>query len=180
MLGIDIVDLKDPLIKDRDKRMLRLIQHGEDRLLEHQNLYWLLWSAKEAVFKSQRKDEYFKPKTIQISLKRSSNSSFSFQSLAFDLEGHFEITEHYILAVCAQRIKSVAFEIINDRSTVTSRDIRNSIVAFFGQHQRKVSVKSDHLGLPYLAPTGDIISLSHHNHLGAFVYPKHLVDVKRN
>ena len=67
-LGIDIVDLSDPQIQRRNERTLQLVLSAEDKTLEHPNLYWLLWSAKEAIFKCHREAWNFSPTQIPVAL----------------------------------------------------------------------------------------------------------------
>jgi phosphopantetheinyl transferase len=62
MLGIDIVDIKDPSFKERNSRTLDLISNPDDVSIEHPHIFWILWSAKEAAFKCKREPLNFAPK----------------------------------------------------------------------------------------------------------------------
>ena len=71
MIGIDIVDIKDPLLHLRTADHLRFIEAEGDQYPEHIDpilLYWIVWSAKEAVFKSKRQLKSFDPKLITVIL----------------------------------------------------------------------------------------------------------------
>ena len=53
MPGIDLIDLNDPLLRERGENALRLITHEDDELPDSLG-FWYLWTAKEAVFKQKR------------------------------------------------------------------------------------------------------------------------------
>ena len=69
MLGIDIVDLKDPSFKERSDRTIDLIKNSEDVHIDHPHLFWLFWSAKEAIFKCRREPINFSPSKIPVKVK---------------------------------------------------------------------------------------------------------------
>lgn len=168
MLGIDIIDLTDPLLKERSKRSLELIQGNEDQTIDHPNLFWLLWSAKEAAFKCRREPLNFAPKSIPIKLKQESEV-ISFQS--DELEGKIIQTENYILAVCSDVIGEVHFEIFDEKSKNWNGRIRELIVDFFSTKGFQYKIGSDELNLPTILPLNQPISVSHHGKFGAFAYP---------
>lgn len=171
MLGIDIVDLKDPLLKKRTNRSLELIKHQEDALIEHPLIFWMLWSAKEAVFKLQRKALYFSPSKIPIHIKEN-NSKIVFQSA--DICGKFELTEEYILSMCGD-LSQIDFKIFKKESTNWSNDIRSMIVSFFKEKGHEYQVSTDELTLPIINPNKSPISISHHHRYGAIAFSKSLL-----
>ena len=82
MIGIDIVDLKDPLLHPRTADHLRFIKAKGDQYPENTDpilLYWIVWSAKEAIFKSKRQLKSFDPKLITVVF--SNNLYFSSKQL---------------------------------------------------------------------------------------------------
>ena len=69
MIGIDIVDIKDSLFHPRTADHLRYIKAKGDQYPENIDptlLYWIDWSAKEAIFKSKRQLILFNPTLILI------------------------------------------------------------------------------------------------------------------
>ena len=80
MIGIDIVDLTDPLIHERGTRALNLITHSNDQFPDDCNPFWLLWTAKEAVYKSYRKDKAFSPTDIEVQITQKHQGVYNYQS----------------------------------------------------------------------------------------------------
>lgn len=167
-LGIDIVDLHDPQLKKRDERALRLILHPEDTQIQHPAIYWLLWTAKEAVFKCLREDSYFSPTQIPIELVLD-DDIITFSSEGFD--GKIEVTDQYIFAICSSQIEAVYYKVIHCKKTCNSTTVRDNIIKHFEDRKFKIRLGNDVLGLPILLPSNAPISLSHHGHWSAFVYP---------
>lgn len=173
MLGIDIVDLKDQRTKERNVRSLRLIQHEKDTLINHPHIFWLLWAAKEAVYKSKRKDTDFSPTSIRIKIKRN-GQGFSFQSE--DMEGMFRITKNYIVAACSKNLELIDYQIFESNHPISPREIRKKIIDYFKRNDQVLIVGADELNIPILLPSKSPISISHHNDLGAFAYPKSVLN----
>jgi len=171
MLGIDIVDLKDSKLRERNERSLKLIQNKEDQLIEHEFIYWLLWSAKEAVFKCRREAINFSPTSIPIHLKKA-GEQIQFESDG--LKGKLIVEPSYILAICSDDLDSTDYEIISGKGVIDGGDVRNIIVNFFSNLDHEVTIGSDDLNLPILLPSEEAISISHHNHLAAFIFPRYL------
>ncbi|MDE0471315.1 MAG: 4'-phosphopantetheinyl transferase superfamily protein [Ekhidna sp.] len=173
MLGIDIVNLNDPFTKKKDKRAFRLIQHSNDVSIEHSELYWLLWAAKEAVFKCRREAINFSPTSIPIELS-DSKGVITFQSEK--LEGGFQIANDFIMAVCSENLKNVRVEIFINEDQVTSNSLRSEIMLYFDKKGKTFTVGSDELNLPILLPSCEPVSISHDGNIGAFAYPKYLIE----
>ena len=165
MLGIDIVDLSDPQFKSRDKRSLKLILNKGDQLIEHEQIFWLLWCAKEAVFKCHREDIDFSPTSIPIQI----NNELEFNS--GNSSGRIEIRSEYILAVCSDNLDNIQYEVVKDRKRVNSKNLREIISKFILNNNLGESLGSDSLGLPIILPSEQEISISHHGRFGAFAFP---------
>lgn len=172
MLGIDIVDLKDPQLKKRNERALKLISNQKDKLTEHPNIYWLLWAAKEAVFKCRREAFNFSPTQIPVQFSVV-EGEILFASK--ELLGKMKVTDSYILAVCSDEPEVVADKIFKTKEISGSNSVRQAIVDYFRDLGIDVSIGSDDLNLPVLLPSKEPISISHHNHWSAFAYPKTIV-----
>ena len=154
--GVDIIDLNDPLLQKRGDRSLDLIRNPQDTPIDHPLYFWLLWTAKEAAYKSVRGTAPFSPKNMVIQLHHTEND------LSFDwnnTSGKFEIKDDYVFAY----INCVEYLIIEARPKNWSTEIRNHIEQQLGQ-----TVGADTKGLPVLASTAQPISLTHHGRFGAF------------
>ena len=174
MLGIDIVDLTDPKLGERDDRSLKLVQHPDDTLIDHDKIFWLLWSAKEAAFKCYRDTFPFSPTSIPIQISNE-DGQMTFQS--GDLSGIFEINGDHILAICSDDINTVAFNYYQSDKVIDSASIRNYIKEYFDEKATPISIGSDDLNLPMVLPANEPISISHHGHMAAFAYPKSILNV---
>ena len=78
MIGIDIVDIKDVLLHPRTEEHMRFINAKGDKYpedIDSNLLYWIVWSAKEAIFKSKRQLKPFDPKLITITFLHDFNAS---------------------------------------------------------------------------------------------------------
>lgn len=171
MLGIDIVDIHDPSFKERDARALDLIQNDQDVMLEHPHVFWLLWSAKEAVFKCRREPLNFSPTKIPIVLKEQ-DGVITFQSA--DLSGEVMVNDQYILAICGD-LSSLEYHVFEKQDDNWSEGIRFMIIEYFREKGLDYHVGSDDLNLPIMGPDKSPISISHHGRFGAVIYPKSLV-----
>ncbi len=171
MLGIDIVDLKDPSFKERNDRTVDLIKNDEDVNIEHPNLFWILWSAKEAIFKCKREPINFSPTKIPVQLE-SDNGTIIFRSGG--ISGRVKIEEEYILSICGDlnEIESYVFEKKDDN---WSEGIRFMIIEHFRDLGHDYHIGSDDLNLPIIEPSKQEISISHHGRYGAVAFPKSLL-----
>lgn len=169
MLGIDIIDLSDPLLKERSKRSLELIQSPEDQTIDHAHLFWLLWTAKEAVFKCRREPLVFDPKSIEIKLE-AKGDEILFQSDT--IKGKIIQTSEYVLAVCSDDLSSVSSEVYEEENKNWNDRLRQLIKDFFLKKGTELEIGSDDLNIPVLLPSKVPISITHHGKFGAFVFPK--------
>lgn len=167
MLGIDIVDLQDPKLKERDERSLRFIKHPSDVIIEHHQIYWLLWSAKEAVFKCIREANNFSPTSIPVIMEEKEKGEICFQSDS--LNGKIILSKNYIIAICSDNLDNIQFEVIESAAIVDSYSLRKDINDYFKSQQ--IELGSDDLNLPILLPSKEPISISHHGNYGAFAFP---------
>lgn len=174
-LGIDIIDLTDPLLKERTSRSLELILNEEDQTIDHSNLFWLLWSAKEAVFKCRREPLNFAPKSIPIELAIK-NEEITF--ISETLEGKIIQKENYLLAICGDQLKEINFEVFEEETNHWSEQIRKLAVTFFESRGFQYQIGSDDLNLPTILPLNQPISVSHHGKMGAVAYPVSLLESK--
>lgn len=166
MLGIDIVDLKDPLLKERTERTINMIKNKEDVLIEHPHLFWILWSAKEAAFKCRREPLNFAPSNIPIKVSKN-DEDILFSS--GDLNGKIQITGEYIIALCGD-LEEIGFEVFNKPDENWSEGIRKMIVDFFKGKGYDFQIGSDDLNLPTILPAKSEISISHHGRFGAVAF----------
>jgi phosphopantetheinyl transferase len=171
MLGIDIVDLKDPSFKERSERTIDLIKNEKDMLIEHPYLFWILWSAKEAVFKCKREPLNFAPKKIPITVIEKSGQ-ITFQSE--NITGKVEITDEYILAICGD-VENATYETFEKPDENWSEGIRFMVIEFFREKGLDYHIGSDDLNLPIIEPAKKEISISHHGRYGAVAFPKSLL-----
>lgn len=174
MIGIDLVDLNDPLLNKREERSLNLILNTQDKLINHTNIFWVLWAAKEAVYKCHRKAIQFSPKSIPIQLKKEGNQ-IKFRSNS--ISGKIEVEKNYILALCTtERIDEALFEVFRSSNTMNGLTIRQEISGYFESLGHKYAVGSDQLNLPVLLPFKELISITHHHHMGAFAYSQKVLN----
>ncbi len=166
MLGIDIVDLKDPLLKERTERTVKMIQSKKDVHIEHPHLFWILWSAKEAVFKCRREPLNFAPANIPIKIRKEGDSIL-FNS--GDIEGKVEITEDYIISISGD-LEEIGFQIFNKPDENWSEGIRKMIIDFFKEKGYEFQIGSDDLNLPVILPAESEISISHHGRFGVVAF----------
>ena len=171
MLGIDIVDLKDPTFKERNSRSLDLIQNEEDSIIDHPNLFWILWSAKEAVFKCKREPLNFAPKKIPITISQE-NDGISFASEG--IKGQILEKDDYMLAICGD-LDQIDFHVFEDSNENWGEGVRFMIINYFRDYGCDYHIGSDELNLPTIEPDQIEISISHHGRFGAVAFPKSLL-----
>ena len=171
MIGIDIVDLSDPLFRKRTSRSLDLITSEKDQLIDHPTLFWLLWSAKEAVFKAKREITSFSPKNIPIFL-RQEGSTIRFES--DDIKGKIWVDEKYILSIAGENTEPIEYSVVNESSTNWSSTIRKRIKTHFSEKGVSASVNKSG-SLPMINDRLPI-SITHHGEFAAFAYPNSILE----
>lgn len=171
MIGIDIVDFSDPLLKKRTARARQLISHPLDSCpfdLSENELFWLYWTAKEAAFKAHRLQSAFSPKDIKVVYELNENGIFHFRALwKTEVIGKCLLTAIDVLAVCS----TDSFEhIFMKKYSLDTADPSSSIRRLIPQNLPKgFELFNDPRGLPEAKFDNVIfpVSLSHHHHLGA-------------
>ena len=162
MIGIDIVDLTDPLLQKRGERPLNLIKHPNDQFPDDCNPFWLLWTAKEAVFKSFRKDKAFSPTDIEVQISQRHQGIYNYQSDQYS--GVILGNHHFVCAVGSMDMLP-EFRIFYSPQASKSTFIRQKISESTNPLHK---LEADELGLPIISPTRQLISISHHHHYAAF------------
>lgn len=162
MIGIDIVDLHDPKLRERTDRALDLILHPADTYPQHTQLFWLVWTAKEAIFKCNRKANTFSPSTLQVNINETSQNEFHFNSLS--ITGVIHCNHYYVLAI-ASKDHTPVYQLFYSKDTCKSHYIRNKISSHLAPSQR---LTEDPQGLPVINPSGKPVSITHHYHYAAF------------
>ncbi len=158
MIGIDIIDLQDPLLKNRTGSD-RFILHPEDRIVRD---FWDYWTAKEAIFKCQRKPGPFKPKDIPINFV----SDNYFHSEGW--KGAVISTENYCLSMAGAATDHFIF---TKETPNPSAEIRSKISKWFlEEHQIKTAIVPDANGLPSLSHNKSPVSITHHGRFMAFAF----------
>ncbi len=171
MIGIDIVDIKDSLFHPRTADHLRYIKAKGDQYPENIDptlLYWIVWSAKEAIFKSKRQLILFNPKLITVVF--SNNSHFSSK----DLVGTVETTPNYVVATAAPPSMEVMQQIwMNHQKASSQKIIRARIIAYFKPLNIRFTLDENQLPLLCVNEEKEFpISLSHHGNYIAFCIEK--------
>lgn len=169
MIGIDIVDLNDPLFRERTSRSLDLISNENDRFIDHPKLFWLLWSAKEAIFKTKREITSFTPKSIPIALRKE-GTKIKFESDG--IEGEIWVGEKSIFSIAGEN-EAFEYSVVNEKSTNWSTTIRKRITTHFFEKGISASVSKSG-SLPVLNDRLPI-SITHHGEFAAFAYPKSIL-----
>lgn len=170
MPGIDLIDLKDPLLHKREQGAIRLITHPGDECPEVEHQFWYLWTAKEAIFKAKRDLTNFNPKEIRVII-RQDNDNLTFES--DDIKGNLIKDGDVILAIADVDLSNVTYQILERKTGNDSQEIREEIVKHFQkEYDLTVKVQSDGDGLPILDHLNLPLSLTHHARYMAFAYPK--------
>ena len=172
MIGIDIVDIKDPLLHLRTADHLRFIKAKGDQYPENIDpilLYWIVWSAKEAVFKSKRQLKSFDPKLITVVF--SNNLYFSSKQLS----GTVEATSNYVVATTAPPSMELMHQIWKNYQKASSQKIiRERIIAYFKPLNTRFTLDENQLPLLCVSEEKEFpISLTHHGNYLAFCMEKH-------
>ena len=172
MIGIDIVDIKDPLLHLRTADHLRFIKAKGDQYPENIDpilLYWIVWSAKEAVFKSKRQLKSFDPKLITVIF--SNDLHFSSKKLL----GTVETTPSYVVATAAPPSMELMHQIwMNHQKASSQKIIRARIIAYFKPLNIRFTLDENQLPLLCVNEEKEFpISLTHHGNYLAFCIEKH-------
>ena len=174
MIGIDIIDINDVLLHPRTGEHMRFIKAKGDKYPEDIDpilLYWIVWSAKEAIFKSKRQLKPFDPKLITITFSHSLNFSSK------ELSGLVEITSNYVLAIATQESIKLIHKIwMNDQKVYPQKAVRKRIIEYF--KPLNVRFTLDENQLPLLSVNEEKkfpVSLTHHGKYMGFCIEKHKI-----
>ncbi|MFT4738374.1 MAG: hypothetical protein ACJAZM_001106 [Cyclobacteriaceae bacterium] len=168
MIGIDVIDLEDELMAERDQRASLLIKHPNDSKLDHPLAFWLLWTAKEALFKCQRTDTRYRPTDIPIILNTTGLIENGFRS---EREvGYWEVFGDHIIAVAHPANLQLHVACIKDSTCPEwSKKVRDHLGDLLAK--QSLSVGASKQGLPIVKESKAPITLSHHRRFAAFAYP---------
>lgn len=169
LTGIDIVDFGDPLLNSREKA-LRFITHPNDSFFEDDQIYWYLWTAKEAIFKTKREVKPFVPKSIQVNIYHSGDNIFFSSG---NITGKvFPGKDHLIALAQMTNSKETVHKYRKARSSNLSAEVRNFISRYFTDTKgTDIRVIESPDGLPVLSYRKIPVSIAHHHHYLAFSYP---------
>jgi phosphopantetheinyl transferase (holo-ACP synthase) len=170
LIGIDIVDLEDPILKVRKPEDFRFIRHPEEKVLNHPMIFWLYWTAKEAVFKASRDLVRFQPKKIEIKLDPE-NLRFTAKHNSLVFHGSFEVNENYALSFCHPPHLEVTYEVCHAQKINWPKYIRSIACDNLRKIDANLEIASDDDGLPIISEINLPISFSHHYHKGAYIHP---------
>ena len=174
MIGIDIIDINDFLLHPRNGEHMRFIKAKDDKYpkdIDPNLLYWIVWSAKEAIFKSKRQLNVFDPKLITITF----SNDLNFYSK--QLSGSIEITPNYVMAIAAQEsIKLVNKIWINHQKVCSQKAVRERIIEYFKPINVNFTLDGNQLPLLSVNEGEKIpISLTHHGMYMGFCIEKHKI-----
>lgn len=172
MVGIDIIDLTDPLLKSRNTDTLRFISHPSDTIVGTGNpgsMFWSFWAAKESVFKARRRDVRFDPKVIPISLKRAHESRLEFVS--DDYVGDVEIAPGYVIAKCSLNSHAVHFSWKRFSGADSRKAVRDFAAGEYGGMFGSTVTIGPIEKMPFILPDRIPVSFSHHGSLIAYIFP---------
>ena len=172
MIGIDIIDINDVLLHPRTGEHMRFIKAKGDKYPEDIDpilLYWIVWSAKEAIFKSKRQLKPFDPKLITITFSRSLNFSSK------ELSGSVEITSNYVLAMATQESIKLFHKIwMNNQKVYPQKAVRKRIIEYLKPLNVKFTLDENQLPLLSVNEEKKIpVSLTHHGKYMGFCIEKH-------
>lgn len=177
MPGIDLIDLGDPLLHERDDNALRLISHPEDSCPSPLG-FWYLWTAKEAVFKHQRELTNFNPKSIPVEIFNVSNR-IAFKS--DDITGYFYSKNQVIVALAFNQSEQLDHQLLECPDHNQSEHVRNAICHYIkAKYKLDIEVIPDRNGLPLLGINNQPISFTHHYHHMAFAFDINEIEAYLN
>ncbi|WOK08568.1 4'-phosphopantetheinyl transferase superfamily protein [Imperialibacter roseus] len=170
MIGVDIVDLTDQLLKPRSRREIRFISHPNDHCpkgTDEETNYWLLWAAKEAIFKAERSDKAFSPRQIEVVYSETEGDRLRYRGKWLnEINGYSVLKKDSIFSVAATaNIAAVKWKTFMLNTPNQSQELRDCFQREMGPGYQ---VLSDAAGLPTIKHDGTTTpaSVSHHHHLG--------------
>jgi hypothetical protein len=169
MIGIDLVDLKDPLLKERFSPSMRFISHPSDQIIPHPQIFWLMWTAKEAVYKANRQSIAFDPKKIPV-ICQSGDSNYTFTS--DNISGQFIFSEELIIAICSFEGRSFKYDFWESENlSSASTEVRSRAkIHYFLNNGNKVNIGIDKSGIPIFMESEIPLTFTHHGRYCGFIY----------
>ena len=170
MIGIDVIDLTDPLLQNR-KNAMRFILHPEDCYPENAQSFWLLWAAKEAIFKAKRESLTFDPRRFPVEITPH-KEKYGLQTDSF--RGELFVTPNAILAVVNNKnSKKPVFEMLEAHDGASPMKVREALEQHLKKMKlidTKVITSADRMSV--LSHNNLPVSFSHHGRYMAFAYPE--------
>ncbi|WP_258103517.1 4'-phosphopantetheinyl transferase superfamily protein [Marinoscillum sp. MHG1-6] len=175
MIGIDVVDHSDPLLRPRNERSFRLISHPSDQhdatiTTDLENLFWLYWAAKEAIYKANRLPIRFAPKQIPVSITQK-NGSISI--LSNDIQGFIDQNNRSTLCICWNKAISSTpwYQLFESIEKDQSLEVRKQLILFLMEKGIEGEMSKDWKGLPVVNYNGKahLTTFTHHHKLAAFI-----------
>ncbi len=176
MIGVDIIDHEDSLLRKRDERSFRLIRnerdHHSESDLNQEQLFWLYWVAKEAIYKAKRERVRFDPKKIEVKLVRE-ESGWAF--ISENIQGILEQNSLFTFGICAVEgcdMRTLNYDIFDCSQMDQSASVRNQMVLSLQEKGKKeVSMTKDAKELPVVLYDGEphLATFTHHHRLMAYI-----------
>tara|TARA_R110002012_G_scaffold6596_4_gene31423 strand:- start:7170 stop:7703 length:534 start_codon:yes stop_codon:yes gene_type:complete len=170
LIGVDIVDLTDQLLKPRSVREIGFISHPYDHCpkgTDEETHYWLLWAAKEAIFKAERSDQSFSPREIEVVYSETESERLHYRGKWLnEINGYSILKKGHIISVAATaNIEAVKWKTFKLNTPNQPQELRDCFQRKMGPGYQ---VLSDAAGLPTIKHDGITwpASVSHHHHLG--------------
>ncbi|MEQ9101972.1 MAG: 4'-phosphopantetheinyl transferase superfamily protein [Imperialibacter sp.] len=174
MIGVDIVDLTDPLLKPRSQRALRFISRPNDHCPEGTDdeiMYWLFWAAKEAVFKAERQRLAFSPKEIEVVYSKKAGDRLLYRGKWLnEINGYSILKKDNIISVATNsNIEAVKWKAFKLNTSNQSQELRDCFQREMGPD---FQILPDVAGLPTVRHNYATkpASISHHHHLGVVAW----------
>lgn len=176
MIGIDIIDHTDPLLKIRRKEDLRFISHLEDNIKciqsnDPNDIWRTIWAIKEAIFKSKRELVPFNPKAIVVTLQ-SVNHDNKYLFNSGNISGWVTIGAKSTIALAKYTQQEEVFETFSVNQKKHSLSVRDQLK----QHLLQTDFELKEGEIPYLKNKKSeeirAVSFTHHHELGGFAYLK--------
>ncbi len=182
MIGIDVADLRDPLLHKRGIRAFQMIRHPLERLPGNcpEIAFWKFWTAKEAVYKALRTSTPFLPTTIQIIFSGETDFAGRCSPVNRHLyTGTISLLSNGGMLALAHHaeIEPPKFAVVSISTAPGSKELRQKAVAHFLQEfNEHVRFGTSANQLPVVQSTTNTcqyeVSLSHHGRFGAFAYSR--------
>ncbi|MEP0369365.1 MAG: 4'-phosphopantetheinyl transferase superfamily protein [Cyclobacteriaceae bacterium] len=178
LVGVDIVDHSDPLLRMRDERAFRLIRHPKDLNTsppdDIEKNFWLFWAAKESVFKNHRELKRFDPKIIPIKINRQ-QGLYHFQS--GQVKGTITQNHDFTFSICTalpslDQTYYQYFNLLAQDQSLKIRELTSRYLKDTTNSEAKIS--RDDSGLPIAIINSRLhkLTFTHHHRYMGFICEK--------